>query len=160
MTTLRNALITLLALAAAIWMLWPSPAPMPAVTFTLTDGRIMHSDELRGRPLLVNFWSLSCGICLRDMPKITRLAESLSERGLLVIGVAMQQDPPNAVIDSLPRLAPGFPIALDVHGELARAFGNVQVTPTTFLIGPDGNIAYTERGPINETRIRATLLTI
>jgi thiol-disulfide isomerase/thioredoxin len=160
MAGLRNTALVLLLMAAVVWMVWPQREPMPSVTFTLTDGRTLLSEDLRGRPLLVNFWSISCDICLREMPKLTRLAESLGDRGLQVIGVAMPYDPPPAVIDSVARLAPGYPIALDPRGELAHAFGDVEVTPTTFLVAPNGSLAYSTQGPIDETRLRATLATL
>lgn len=152
-------LLPLAALLGAVWLLWPNPRPMPEVRFSLLDGRTLHSDTLRGKSLLVNFWSVSCEVCLRDMPRLTRLHESLQDDGFMVIGVAVPQDPPSAVIDTVARLKPGYPIALDVHGEVAKAFGGIAVTPTSFLIAPDGSINSTERGPLDETRVRATLLT-
>lgn len=152
-------LASVLVLGAVAWLFWPSPKPMPQATFNLLDGRRLSTEDLRGKPLLVNFWSVSCSVCLRDMPRLTSLHETLGGHGLMVIGVAMPYDPPPAVIDLVGRLAPGYPIALDVHGELSRAFGNVTVTPTTFLIDPAGNIKYSERGPLDEVRIRATVLT-
>jgi peroxiredoxin len=146
-------------IAAAVWLLWPVPRPMPATTFNLLDGRRLASEDLRGRAVLVNFWSVSCEVCLRDMPRLTRLHETVDERDLMVIGVAMPHDPPPAVIAMVEKLEPGYAIALDVHGEIARAFGDVDVTPTHFLIDPSGNISYVSRGPLDEVRVRATLLT-
>jgi peroxiredoxin len=152
-------LLGALVVAAAVWLLWPVTKPMPDATFNLVDGRRLDSSDLRGRPLLINFWSVSCGVCLRDMPRLTRLHETLDDRRLLVLGVAMPHDPPPAVIELVERLRPGYPIALDVHGELSRAFGDVSVTPTTFLIDPEGNIRLSSQGPLDETRIRATVAT-
>lgn len=152
-------LLGAMVVAAAVWLLWPAARPMPEATYNLVDGRRLGSDDLRGRPVLVNFWSVSCGVCLRDMPRLTHLHETLAERGLLVIGVAMPYDPPPAVIAMVEERKPGYPIALDVHGELSRAFGDVSVTPTTFLIDPDGNIRFSTRGPLDEARIRATVAT-
>jgi peroxiredoxin len=149
----------LVALGIAVWSLLPAPEPMPDTRFNLLDGRQFDSADLRGRPLLVNFWSVTCGICIRDMPALTRLQESLAERGLLVIGVALASDPPPAIIDFVEQRAPGYAIALDVHGEISKAFGDIRATPTTFLIDPSGRIRYTEQGPLDETRIRATLST-
>ncbi len=145
--------------AFGIWLMVPEDRPMPTVTFNLADGRTLSSDELRGKTVLVNFWSVSCEICMRDMPRLKAMHTDLAEQGLTIVGVAMSYDPPPAVIATVDRLQPGFPIALDVHGELGRAFGDVRVTPTTFLIDPLGNIRYTARGPLDESRIRATLLT-
>lgn len=147
------------AVLAAIWLLWPRPTPMPEVSFTLTDGRVLDSRDLRGTGILVNFWSLSCAVCMRDMPRLSQLHESLQDQGFSVIGVAAAHDPPSAVMELVQRLRPAYPIALDVQGELSRAFGDVRVTPTSFLIDPQGQIQYVERGPLDEARVRATFLT-
>jgi len=155
-----SAAAVLVALLAAAWLMWPDRKPMPIVDFTLADGGQLRGSELRGQPLLVNFWSVSCEVCLRDMPHLTRLAESLAEKHLQVIGVAMSYDPPPAIIETVKQLQPGYPIALDVSGEIARAFGGVSVTPTTFLIGPDGSLLFQGTGALDENRIRATLLTL
>ncbi len=152
-------LLTLAVVGASVWLLRPTPRPMPDVTFNLLDGRNLDSADLRGRPVLVNFWSVTCGICLQDMPRLTRLQESLVDRKLQVIGVALPSDPPPVVIALVEQRKPGYAIALDVHGEVSRAFGDVQLTPTSFLIDPAGQIRYSEQGPLDETRIRATLLT-
>lgn len=148
-------------LAAGIWLMRPVDRPMPAVKFTFSDGSTLDSAELRGRSVLVNFWSVSCAICLRDMPHLTAISndEILTARGLKVIGVAMPHDPPPAVIELVERLQPGYAIAVDPRGELAAAFGDVRVTPTTFLIDPAGNIRYSARGALDQMRVRATLLT-
>lgn len=154
---LQNAALAL-AVAAAAWLLWPGARPMPEVTFNLLDGRKLRSSELRGKSVLVNFWSVGCNTCLRDMPQLTRLQGDMKDR-LMVIGVAVPHDPPPAVISAVEELQPGYPIALDVHGEVSAAFGGVQVTPTNFLIDPDGDIRLSEHGQIHEPRLRATLLT-
>jgi peroxiredoxin len=152
-------LVLLAALLAVGWLLWPQDRPMPEVSFNLIDGRTLNSSELRGRSVLVNFWSVSCEVCLRDMPRLTRLQQSLSDDRFTVLGVAASYDPPPAVIATATKLNPGYPIALDVHGEVARAFGGIDATPTSFLVAPDGRIRYTEHGPLDESRLRATLLT-
>ena len=77
----------------------------------------------------------------------------------MVIGVAVPHDPPAGGDRAVEKSKPGYPIALDVHGEISTAFGGIKVTPTNFLIDPDGNISFSERGQFDETRLRATLLT-
>lgn len=148
-----------LIVVAGIWLLSSSAKPMPEVTFNLLDGRNLHSADLRGKSLLINFWSVSCEICLRDIPRLNSLQESMKEQGLMVIGVAAPHDPPPAVISTVEKLKPAYPIALDVHGEISKAFGNVKVTPTNILIDPQGNINFAQRGELNEIGVRATTLT-
>jgi thiol-disulfide isomerase/thioredoxin len=153
------SLVAVLLLVGGIWFLASGSRPMPEITFNLVDGRTLHSSELQGKSVLVNFWSVSCEVCLRDIPTLNRLQEELSDHDLVVIGVAMPHDPPPAVIGTMEQLKPSYAVALDVQGEINRAFGGIQVTPTNLLIGPDGNINYLERGPLDEIRVRATILT-
>lgn len=156
---LPGLLVAVAVLVGAIWLIKPDAQRMPDVTFNLVDGGTLDSDLLRGESLVVNFWSVSCEVCLRDMPRLRAMHESLADQGVRVIGVAMPHDPPPAVVATVERLQPGYPIALDVHGELVAAFGDVAVTPTLFLVDPQGNIRYSAHGPLDETRVRASLLT-
>lgn len=153
------SLVAVLLVAGGIWFLASGSRPMPEVTFNLIDGRTLHSSELKGKSVLVNFWSVSCEICLSDIPILNRLQEEFGDQDLVVIGVAMPHDPPPAVISTMEQIKPSYAVALDVQGEINRAFGGIQVTPTNLLIGPDGNINYAERGPLDEIRVRATTLT-
>lgn len=153
------SLAAVAVLVAGVWLMSSSTRPMPEVVFNLVDGRTVKSADLRGKSVLINFWSVSCEICLRDMPRLTELQERMTAQGLMVIGVAVPHDPPPAVIDLVEKIKPGYAIALDVHGEISKAFGDIKVTPTNVLIDPQGNINFSQRGPLNESRIRATLLT-
>ncbi|HTD05426.1 TlpA disulfide reductase family protein, partial [Undibacterium sp.] len=54
--------------------------------------------------------------------------------------VAMQGDPPNYVLNYTETRKLPFDVALDVQGSLAKAFGDVKMTPTTFVIDKHGNI--------------------
>lgn len=155
-----SLLLPVIGLALVVWLLWPQRQPLPPVTYTLTDGGQLRSSDLKGTPLLVSFWSVSCDVCLRDMPKLNRLADTLADRGLQVVGVAMPYDPPPAVMATVERIDPAFPVALDVHGEIVAAFGGVSATPTIVLVDRDGAVAYRETGPIDEVRVRATFLTL
>ena len=53
-----------------------------------------------------------------------------------------------------------YPVALDIHAEAARAFGNVRLTPTSFLIAPDGRIVYRKSGETSMAKLRQDILDI
>ena len=56
------------------------------------------------------------------------------------MAVAMKDDPPNYVVNYAERRQLPFKVALDVAGDAAKAYGNVAMTPTTFVIDKDGKI--------------------
>jgi peroxiredoxin len=56
------------------------------------------------------------------------------------VAIAMQYDPPNYVVNFTETRKLPFTVALDAGGDIARSFGDVTLTPTTFVIGKDGSI--------------------
>ena len=135
--------IFILAVAGLSFWLWMSPSGLkwaPDVTFTTLEGEKLNMGELRGRPILVTFWATSCPGCLKEMPHLVELYEEFGNAGFELIGVAMSYDPPNRVVELTTERQLPYPIALDLDGALAAAFGNVMLTPTSFLIDPDGRI--------------------
>lgn len=129
----------------------------PASTFTTLEGKPIVLDELRGKVVLVNFWATSCPGCIKEMPGMVETYKQYKDRGFEIVAVAMSYDPPNYVANFVQTRQLPFPVALDVNGEHARAFGNVQVTPTTFIIGKDGRILEQRLGELDFVRLRALL---
>jgi len=78
-------------------------------------------------------------------------------RGLEFIAVAMKHDPPNYVIKYAEVNRLPFKVALDPMGELAQAFGNVTLTPTTFVIDKRGTIVLKITGEVDSARLNALL---
>lgn len=143
MTRPRNLILLLLVLGAIGFALLSgiySRNPAPPVVFTSIQGEKLATADLQGRVVLVNFWATDCAACIREMPHLARTYEKYRERGLELIAVAMRHDPPNYVINYAEKNALPFKVALDPMGELARAFGEVRLTPTTFLIDRRGYI--------------------
>lgn len=157
-----TGIFALCLLAGAAW-LWLSPrgfSPAPDVTFNVIDGRKLDLASYRGRPVLITFWATTCSSCVAEIPHLVELYELLQPKGLEIVGVAMSYDPPNQVLRMATDRALPYPIALDVQGDAARAFGNVTLTPTTFLIGPDGRIVRHRIGPFDVESIRADITTM
>ncbi|HHH43852.1 MAG TPA: TlpA family protein disulfide reductase [Gammaproteobacteria bacterium] len=155
------ASVLFLALVGGLGSLWLAPAgitQVPDITVTTLQGQEMNLAELRGRPLLVTFWASTCRSCLREMPHLTALYQELAPRGLEVLGIAMAYDPPNRVVEvSKARQIP-YPLALDIDSAAATAFGDVSVTPSTFLIAPDGQVVLQQNGALDMTEVRARVL--
>jgi peroxiredoxin len=114
--------------------------PAPDVRFITLSGQNFATADLRGKVVLVNFWATSCVACVEEMPQMIEAWKKFSPRGYETIAVAMSYDNPNLVADFAQTRALPFQVALDADGAVARGFGNVSVTPTTFLLDRRGRI--------------------
>jgi peroxiredoxin len=114
--------------------------PAPEVTYLSIKGEQITPQALKGKVVMVNFWATSCVTCVKEMPDMVRTYEKFKGQGLEFIAVAMSYDPPNYVVNFTETRKLPFKVALDVDGSAAKAFGDVQLTPTTFVIGRDGKI--------------------
>ena len=132
----------------------------PDISLLTVDGATLPLGSLRGRPLLVTFWATTCVSCIREIPHLAELYRELSPRGLEIIGIAMHHDPPNQVLAMRQARNIPYPIALDLEAAAAHAFGNVRVTPTSFLIAPDGRIVYRRTGSLDTARLRRDILAL
>ena len=150
------ALAVLAILGALVYALTQKP-PAPDATFTTLDGRQVSTEDLRGKVVLINFWATSCSGCVKKMPDMIEAYRDYKDRGFEILAVAMSYDPPNHVANFVQDQKLPFPVVLDATGELARAFGGVQVTPTTFLIGKDGSILDQKLGDFDFGKLRAQL---
>ena len=126
-----------------------SPEVFPPISISTIDGRSFDDTAIDGRPVLVTFWSTTCLVCLGEMPDLETLYRRLSPRGFEIIAVSMPWDPPDEVVRLARARELPYPVALDVTGTIARAFGDVSVTPTHFLIGPGGEVAFRRTGALD-----------
>jgi peroxiredoxin len=127
-----------IALFFAVSMLKKETAP--AVSFRMLDGQQVSTQDLRGKVVLVNFWATSCSTCIQEMPAMIQTYNKYRERGLEFVAVAMSYDPPNYVLNYAQTRELPFKVALDTDGRAAQSFGDVKLTPTTFVIDKQGNI--------------------
>ncbi|WP_454909544.1 TlpA disulfide reductase family protein [Variovorax gossypii] len=112
----------------------------PQATFVLLDGTSRTANDFRGKVTLVNFWATSCTTCVAEMPMIVRTHEKYHSRGYDTLAVAMSYDPPTYVVNFASTRKLPFAVALDNTGAAAKAWGDVKVTPTTFLVNKRGKI--------------------
>ena len=112
----------------------------PPSTFVLLDGSKQTSADLQGKVTLVNFWATSCVTCVAEMPKIVATYNKYRARGYDTLAVAMRYDPPSYVVNYTETRQLPFKVAIDNTGAVAKAWGDVQLTPTTFLVNKRGQI--------------------
>jgi len=108
-------------------------------------------------PTLINFWSTTCVVCIKEMPHLAELYEEFDTAGFQLIAVAMPYDRPSDVLQLSQRLELPFPIALDLHGEAVDAFASVVGTPTSYLISGDGHLVKRYIGAVDLKNLRSEL---
>lgn len=141
---MKNPLRAALVIAAtAISLALPactSSEPAPPSTFVLLDGSQTTTSDLVGKVTLVNFWATTCVSCVKEMPELAATYQKFKDRGFETVAVAMSYDPPSYVVNFAQSRQLPFKVAIDNTGEVARAWGEVKLTPTTFLVNKRGEI--------------------
>ncbi len=150
------ALAVVLAFAAS-WFMPAGLRPAPPLVGQTLDGRTLTLQQLRGKPVLVTFWATTCPSCIEEMPHLAELYRDLNPKGLQMIGVAMSYDPPEQVRAMVKQRQLPYPVVLDAQARIARAFDNVQLTPTTVLISPEGGIVQYRLGLLDMSKLRETI---
>lgn len=134
------AVVAVVAIALAGYMSMSKKHAAPDISFTNLKGEQVSLKSLRGKVVMVNFWATSCTTCVAEMPEMVQTYNSFKDKGLDYVAVAMSYDPPNYVMNFVQTRGLPFQVALDTQGKLANSFGDVKLTPTTFVIDKQGNI--------------------
>jgi peroxiredoxin len=132
------ALLGVLAIGVfAAFLGAPHRPPSEALVTTL-EGRTLPISELRGRVTAVNFWATWCGVCIKEMPRMAEAWRKFSPRGYEMVAIAVRDEKQSVAQFAEQRALP-FKVAMDA-GDAAQRFGNVRITPTTFLIDRQGRV--------------------
>jgi peroxiredoxin len=136
---LYAAIAVVIAVSAGVF-LNSGPAQAPPSSFVMLDGSTKITSDLKGRVTLVNFWATSCTTCVAEMPKIISTYKKYQPQGFDTIAVAMSYDPPSYVVNFAKTRDLPFSVAIDNTGSVAKAWGDVALTPTTYLVNKRGQI--------------------
>ena len=139
------------------------PAPEIQDIQSWINSNPLRIADLRGKVVLVDFWSYSCINCLRTLPYLKKWQEKYGDKGLVIIGVHspefdFEKDP-----DNVQRAVEGYqipyPVALDNQFATWKAFKN-QYWPAHYLIDKDGNIVYQHVGEGNYDETEYNILSL
>jgi len=111
-------------------------------TYQLTDldGQPIRLADLRGKAVWINFWASWCPPCQQETPIIREMANRYRDRGLVVVGIAVQETEPADIRAYAERYELDYTIGFDASGHVYRRY-RVFGLPTQFFIRPDGVIA-------------------
>lgn len=134
------ALLALALVVGAGVYLSTGASAAPASTFVLLDGTKKSTEDLKGKVTLVNFWATSCVTCVAEMPKVIATYDKYKNQGYDTLAVAMSYDPPAYVVNFAETRKLPFKVAIDNTGVVAQAWGDVKLTPTTYVVNKRGEI--------------------
>lgn len=131
--------------------------PERSIPFTLPDleGRPRSLSEWSGKVVVLNFWATWCPPCKKEIPALIELMETLGERGLQVVGIAI--DEREAVADFIDTFGVEYPILIGGTEAiaLAHAYGNgFGALPYTVIIAPDGRVVFAKAGEVTADEVR------
>jgi cytochrome c biogenesis protein CcmG/thiol:disulfide interchange protein DsbE len=136
-------LLASMALAGGLFAGCTSSGPeigklAPDFTLTGLDGQAVSLSDLRGQPVLLNFWASWCGPCSMEMPFLQGVYEKWSGKGLVLLAINMQEDPME-VKGFIENAGYTFPVLLTTGNDVPLAY-NIRGIPATFFIDTDGVI--------------------
>jgi peroxiredoxin len=122
--------------------LTPVPGNIPAPDFVLqdTNGETHRLSDYRGRPVIINFWTTWCPPCREEIPSMNRAWHMLEGDDVVMLAINTGEDEDTIFVFSADYPA-DFPMLLDQAGEVIRQYP-VKGLPTTYIVAPDGTIAY------------------
>ena len=122
----------------------------------LGGGRDVDLAQLRGTPLVVNFWATYCQPCREEMPLLQRLHERAGDQ-VRMLGVDFDDPHPAMALELAAATGVTFPLVADPQARL-RSPLRITGLPVTLLVDADGRIAYTPVGPVSSYHQLADLV--
>ena len=113
---------------------------LPSFKVSEISGKVLSQEDLRGKVSIINFWATSCTTCVKEMPQMIETYNKYKTDQLEFIAIAMSYDPPMYVVNFAKTRQLPFKVAMDSDGSVAKAFGKIQLTPTTLVIDKSGKI--------------------
>ena len=153
LTGLSYLVVFVVVLQAASW--WKSRGAMSGnlsgFDVELLDGARFELSEFSGKPVLLHFWATWCPVCALQEGSVESIAQDYP-----VVTIASWSEGEAAVKQHMQENGLTFPVMLDDSGQLARAFG-LKGVPASFILSPNGEIAYVETGYTTEAGLRFRL---
>lgn len=134
---------------SALPVLGVAPEFREISTWLNTAGESLSMADLRGKVVLVDFWTYSCINCIRTLPYVTKWYEKYRDNGLVIVGVHTPEfqfeHKTDNVMEAMKRYSIQYPVAQDNDYGTWQAYGN-HYWPAHYLIDAEGRVRYTHFG--------------
>ena len=128
----------------------------PAWELKDLDGKAVKLSDFKGKVVLLNFWATWCPPCREEIPALIALQNQYKDRGLVVIGVALDSPGAAKVKAFADRMKINYPVVMG-DAKTLEAYGNFQAIPTTFFIDRAGNVAGQHEGGADQALFEAAV---
>ena len=155
--------LTLILLGLIAWLWFRPPATVsdenhaaPPWQVTLPYGKVLSSDSLKGKVVLVNFWATWCPYCRKEKPVIDAFWQDYRSKGFEVISISID-DSPEKIASWMQDKGYAF-MAAPTNASVAAAFGSVKSVPTSFIVDGEGRIRHKIAGQVHYPRLEKLIV--
>jgi cytochrome c biogenesis protein CcmG/thiol:disulfide interchange protein DsbE len=126
--------------------------------FTLTriNGQKFHLSDHYGKVIVLNVWATWCPPCRHEIPDFIELQKELGSKGLLIVGVSVDQKGESVVRPFAKAHHMNYPVMVD-NGVVNKEYGPFKYVPTTFVIGRDGYVKGYQPGMLTKEVLKPFL---
>jgi peroxiredoxin len=118
--------------------------PAPDFQFHVTEEQLVSLSEFQGSPVLLNFWTTTCGPCRIEMPYLQQIWDEWQGKGLILLAINIAESP-SVVENFMQSQGLSLPVLLDSTGAIAAQYG-IRAIPTTFFIDSQGVVQHVQVG--------------
>ncbi|HUT78067.1 MAG TPA: TlpA disulfide reductase family protein [Polyangia bacterium] len=125
--------------------LLPEGSAAPEFSLPRPDGTMLSLAELRGKVVVLDFWSVTCPPCLEELPTLASLWRRMESRGVVVVGIAAGGESRQDVARFAKERGIDYPLAVDGSGSISAAY-RISALPTIYVISREGTVAASHVG--------------
>ena len=130
--------------------------PAPAWTLTDLSGKVIHSSDLKGKVVVLDFWATWCGPCRLEIPGFIALQKQYGTQGLTVIGASVDEGGAAVVKKFADQMGVNYSVGV-ADDSLQAAFGGIVGLPTTFIIDRQGRLVNKHLGLTDQSEFEVEL---
>ncbi|MCP4680284.1 MAG: TlpA family protein disulfide reductase [Deltaproteobacteria bacterium] len=153
-STLQNRVGIIMLVIICIWFasrLWSDPllqvdtiAPVWKLPLADGSGKMLRLEDLRGKAVVLDFWSTTCAPCRRQMEELDAIWRELEQKGAVIIGIAAGGEDVSEIVEFKKNKRIPYPLVVD-SGTAAHAY-KVRSLPTLYVLDKQGKIAAAHGG--------------
>lgn len=115
---------------------FPEPMNIPLIELESADGKMISTEDYKGKIVFLNFWATWCPPCRMEMPSMETLYKELEQENFVILAISVGEDPAS-VTEFLRENPHTFPVALNPDNRFGSMFAGRGI-PTTYILNKEG----------------------